>query len=81
MHQVPFIAMIDVASLYGTTPMFQWHFKILSRSKTIGCCFMIPPTGRTVMCHAMIFWPCGRLRGIEESVYGSRNTCPRVSAG
>jgi len=28
MHQVPFIAMIDVASLYGTTPMFQWHFVV-----------------------------------------------------
>ena len=27
-HQVPFIAMIDVASLYGTTPMFQWHFVV-----------------------------------------------------
>jgi ABC-type bacteriocin/lantibiotic exporter with double-glycine peptidase domain len=28
LHQVPFIAMIDVASLYGTTPMFQWHFVV-----------------------------------------------------
>jgi hypothetical protein len=28
MHQVPFIAMIDVASLYSTTPMFQWHFVV-----------------------------------------------------
>ena len=28
MHQVPFIAMIDVASVYGTTPMFQWHFVV-----------------------------------------------------
>ena len=27
-HQAPFIAMIDVASLYGTTPMFQWHFVV-----------------------------------------------------
>jgi len=27
-HQVPFIAMIDVASLYSTTPMFQWHFVV-----------------------------------------------------
>ena len=27
-RQVPFIAMIDVASLYGTTPMFQWHFVV-----------------------------------------------------
>lgn len=27
-QQVPFIAMIDVASLYGTTPMFQWHFVV-----------------------------------------------------
>jgi hypothetical protein len=27
-HQVPFIAMIDMASLYGTTPMFQWHFVV-----------------------------------------------------
>ena len=27
-HQVPFIAMIDVASLYGTPPMFQWHFVV-----------------------------------------------------
>ena len=25
-QQVPFVAMIDVASLYGTAPMFQWHF-------------------------------------------------------
>lgn len=28
MQQVPFVAMIDVASLYGTTPMFQWHFVV-----------------------------------------------------
>ena len=28
LYQVPFIAMIDVASLYGTTPMFQWHFVV-----------------------------------------------------
>jgi len=27
-HQAPFIAMIDLASLYGTTPMFQWHFVV-----------------------------------------------------
>ena len=27
-HQVPCIAMIDVASLYGTTPMLQWHFVV-----------------------------------------------------
>jgi hypothetical protein len=27
-QQVSFIAMIDVASLYGTTPMFQWHFVV-----------------------------------------------------
>ena len=27
-HQVPFIAMIDVASLYSTAPMFQWHFVV-----------------------------------------------------
>jgi hypothetical protein len=27
-QQVPFIAMVDVASLYGTTPMFQWHFVV-----------------------------------------------------
>lgn len=28
MQQVPFIAMIDLASLYGITPMFQWHFVV-----------------------------------------------------
>jgi len=28
LHQVPFIAMIDVVSVYGTTPMFQWHFVV-----------------------------------------------------
>ena len=28
MQQVPFIAMIDVASLSGTIPMFQWHFVV-----------------------------------------------------
>lgn len=28
MQHVPFVAMIDVASLYGTTPMFQWHFVV-----------------------------------------------------
>jgi predicted double-glycine peptidase len=28
MQQVPFVAMIDVASLYGTAPMFQWHFVV-----------------------------------------------------
>ena len=28
MHQVPFITMIDMASLDGTSPMFQWHFVV-----------------------------------------------------
>jgi predicted double-glycine peptidase len=28
LQQVPFIAMINVASLYSTTPMFQWHFVV-----------------------------------------------------
>ncbi|MGH8057636.1 MAG: hypothetical protein ACREOH_10450, partial [Candidatus Entotheonellia bacterium] len=28
MQQVPFVAMIDVASFDGTTPMFQWHFVV-----------------------------------------------------
>lgn len=28
MHQVPFVAMIDVASLSDTTLMFQWHFVV-----------------------------------------------------
>ena len=27
-HHVPFVAMIDVASLYSTTPLFQWHFVV-----------------------------------------------------
>ena len=27
-QQVPFIAMIDLASLYGTAPLFQWHFVV-----------------------------------------------------
>src|SRR2546422_10865403 len=27
-HQVPFIAMIDMARLDGTLPMFQWHFVV-----------------------------------------------------
>jgi hypothetical protein len=28
MQHVPFVTMIDVASLYGTTPMLQWHFVV-----------------------------------------------------
>ena len=27
-HQVPFIAMIDMASLDGTIPIFQWHWVV-----------------------------------------------------
>ena len=27
-HQVSCVVMIDVASLYDTTPMFQWHFVV-----------------------------------------------------
>jgi len=27
-NQAPFVAMIDLASLYNTLPMFQWHFVV-----------------------------------------------------
>src|SRR5262245_25585304 len=27
-NQVPFVAMIDLASVYNTTPLFQWHFVV-----------------------------------------------------
>ena len=27
-QHVPFVAMIDLASLYGITPLFQWHFVV-----------------------------------------------------
>jgi hypothetical protein len=27
-NQTPFVAMIDLASLYNTHPMFQWHFVV-----------------------------------------------------
>jgi len=27
-QHVPFVAMIDLANLYGITPLFQWHFVV-----------------------------------------------------
>jgi hypothetical protein len=27
-NQTPFVAMIDLANLYGSGPMFQWHFVV-----------------------------------------------------
>jgi ABC-type bacteriocin/lantibiotic exporter with double-glycine peptidase domain len=81
MQQVPFVAMIDLASLYGTTPMFQWHFVVPLALQNDVVMFHDPADGPDRRVRRDDFSPRGRLPGIEESVYGACSTCPRVSTG
>jgi hypothetical protein len=67
LHQVPFIAMIDVASLYGTTAMFQWHFVVPLAFQNDMVLFHDPADGpdRRVPCDDFLAaWATAGYRGV-----------------
>ena len=67
-HQVPFVAMIDGASLYGTLPMFQWHFVVPLALQQDGVRFHDPADGpdcRVPRDDFLAAWATAGYRGIR----------------
>ena len=67
-NQVPFVAMIDLASLYGSGPMFQWHFVVpltLSQDEVV---FHDPADGpdrRAKLDDFLAAWATAGYRGVR----------------
>ena len=63
----PFVAMIDLASVYNTLPMFQWHFVVpLGPSRRGKWCFTTRPTAPTGASRWTISFRAGRRPDTEE---------------
>jgi len=67
-HRVPFVAMIDVASLSGTLPMFQWHFVVPLALQQDGVRFHDPAEGpdcRVPRDDFLAAWATAGYRGVR----------------
>ena len=67
-HQLPCIAMIDVASLYGIMPMFQWHFVVPVALQHDGVTFHDPADGpdrRVPRNDFLAAWATAGYRGVR----------------
>jgi ABC-type bacteriocin/lantibiotic exporter with double-glycine peptidase domain len=79
-HDSPFVAMIDLGSLYSGGPMLQWHYVVPLSLAQDEVTFHDPadgPNRRAKVDDFLAAWATAGYRGM----YGPRESCPQLPGG